>query len=64
VEALRYRLPVGNEEVEHCQRNHARIVARIAEGDVRRAQTMLRDHIRSTEASYLAASGHATPAPR
>jgi DNA-binding GntR family transcriptional regulator len=64
VEALRYRLPVGNEEVEHCQRNHARIVARIAEGDVRRAQTMLREHIRSTEESYLAASRLAAKPPR
>lgn len=64
VEALRYRLPVGNEQVEHCQQNHARIVTRIAEGDVRRAQSMLREHIRSTENSYLAASRHATPAAR
>jgi DNA-binding GntR family transcriptional regulator len=64
VEALRYRLPVGNEQVEHCQQNHARIVARIAEGDVRRAQSLLREHIRSTKDSYLAASRHATPAHR
>jgi DNA-binding GntR family transcriptional regulator len=64
IEALRYRLPVGNEQVEHCQQNHARIVSRIAEGDVRRAQSLLREHIRSTEDSYLAASRHAAPAPR
>ena len=56
IEALRYRLPVGDEQVEHCQQNHARIVARIAEGDVRRAESTLREHVLSTEDSYLAAS--------
>lgn len=56
IEALRYRLAVGDEQVEHCQRNHARIVARIAEGDVRRAESTLREHVLSTKDSYLAAS--------
>jgi len=56
IEALRYRLPVGDEQVEHCQQNHARIVARIAEGDARRAESTLREHVLSTEDSYLAAS--------
>ncbi len=56
IAALRYRLPVGNEDAEHCQQNHARIVKRIAEGDVKRVQAMLREHIQSTEASYLAAA--------
>lgn len=64
VEALRYRLPVGDEQVEHCQQNHARIVARVAEGDVRRAQSLLREHILSTEHSYLAAAGHKEIAQR
>jgi len=56
IEALRYRLPVDNEDVTHCQDNHRKIVARIAQGDLRGAQTMLREHIFSTEESYLAAS--------
>jgi DNA-binding GntR family transcriptional regulator len=56
VEALRYRLPVNDEQVEHCQQNHRRIVARIATGDMRRAQAILREHILSTQESYLAAS--------
>lgn len=64
VEALRYRLPVGDEQVEHCQQNHARILARIDDGDVRRAQSMLREHILSTEDSYLAASRNVAAAPR
>jgi DNA-binding GntR family transcriptional regulator len=53
---LRYRLPEHDEQVGHCQQNHARIVARIAEGDVRRAQSALREHVLSTQDSYLEAS--------
>jgi DNA-binding GntR family transcriptional regulator len=56
VEALRYRLPVDDEQVDHCQQNHRRIVAQIATGDVRRAQAILREHVLSTQESYLAAS--------
>ena len=56
IEALRYRLPEHDEQVGHCQQNHARIVARIAEGDVRRAQSALREHVLSTQDSYLEAS--------
>lgn len=61
IEALRYRLPVDNEDVEHCQQNHRKLVARIAAGDVRRAQALLREHILSTQESYLAASAIRTP---
>lgn len=64
IEALRYRLAVGDEQVEHCQQNHTRIVTRIADGDVRRAQSLLREHILSTEHSYLAAAGHKETAGR
>jgi DNA-binding GntR family transcriptional regulator len=60
IEALRYRLPVGDAQVEHCQQNHARIVARIADGDVRRAGSALREHVLSTRDSYLAASRNRT----
>lgn len=56
IEALRYRLPVDNEDVEHCQQNHSRLVARIAAGELRRAQALLRAHILSTQESYLKAS--------
>lgn len=63
IEALRYRLPVGDEQVEHCQQNHAGIVACIAQGNVREAAAALREHILSTESSYLAASGN-RPAAR
>jgi DNA-binding GntR family transcriptional regulator len=61
IEALRYRLPVGSEDVEHCQQNHRKLVAHIAAGDVRRAQAMLREHILSTQDSYLKASAIRTP---
>jgi len=61
IEALRYRLPVGNADVEHCQQNHRRLLARIAAGDVRRAQALLREHILSTQESYLKASAIRTP---
>jgi DNA-binding GntR family transcriptional regulator len=60
IEALRYRLPVGDEQVEHCQQNHTRIVARVAEGDARRAASALREHVLSTQDSYLAASRNRT----
>ena len=56
IEALRYRLPVGNKDVEHCQQNHRRIVASIAADDLADAQALLRDHILSTQESYLKAS--------
>ena len=56
IHALRWRLPEHNDQVEHCQDNHAVIVAQIREGNVGRAQTTLRRHIRDTLDAYLEAS--------
>lgn len=61
IHALRWRLPEGNEQVEHCQHNHAVIVEQIREGGIGRAQTTLKRHIRDTLAAYLEASRHKTP---
>jgi DNA-binding GntR family transcriptional regulator len=55
ITALRYRLPVENEQVTHCQDNHRVVVDAIRNLDVRRAQSMLRGHIQSTRDAYLIA---------
>jgi DNA-binding GntR family transcriptional regulator len=56
IHALRWRLPGNNAQIEHCQDNHAVIVAQIREGNVGKAQTTLRRHIRDTRDAYLEAS--------
>jgi DNA-binding GntR family transcriptional regulator len=56
IHALRWRLPESNEQIEHCQDNHAVIVAHIREGNAGRAQTTLRRHIRDTLDAYLEAT--------
>ena len=58
IHALRWRLPEHNEQVEHCQHNHAVIVEQIREGSIGRAQTTLKRHIRDTLDAYLEASHH------
>ena len=55
INALRARLPEDNERVEHCQANHARIVAAIRRGDAARSRQLLSEHIRDTLTSYLGA---------
>lgn len=55
ITALRYRLPVENEQVTHCQDNHRVVVEAIRNLDTRRAQTILRGHIQSTRDAYLIA---------
>jgi DNA-binding GntR family transcriptional regulator len=60
IHALRWRLPEHNAQVEHCQHNHAVIVDQIREGNVGRAQTTLKRHIRDTQEAYLEASRHET----
>lgn len=63
IHALRWRLPEHNSQVEHCQHNHAVIVDQIREGNVGRAQTTLKRHIRDTLQAYLEASrAEAVPA--
>jgi DNA-binding GntR family transcriptional regulator len=57
IHALRWRLPESNEQIRHCQHNHAVIVEQIREGNVGRAQTTLKRHIRDTLDAYLEASG-------
>jgi DNA-binding GntR family transcriptional regulator len=56
IHALRWRLPASNDQVEHCQDNHALILEQIREASVGRAQTTLKRHIRDTEEAYLQAS--------
>lgn len=60
IQALRARLPEDN-GVDACHDTHTRIAALAAAGDVTGACDMLRDHIRSTEQSYVNAI-HAQPA--
>jgi len=57
IHALRWRLPVDNEHIEHCQANHATIVKQIRAGKLAQAQTILKRHIRDTQDAYLQASG-------
>lgn len=54
--ALRARLPQQDEQVDHCQQNHAVILGLLREGRVTAAQRALALHIRDTLASYRAAS--------
>ncbi|MDR5733995.1 GntR family transcriptional regulator [Caballeronia sp. LZ025] len=56
IQALRARLAVGDKPVGSCDEMHAEIMRLIREGNVRRACTELRAHIRSTEDSYIRAS--------
>ena len=55
ITALRYRLPVANEQVTHCQDNHRVVVDAIRRRDTHRAQAILREHIGSTRDAYLIA---------
>ena len=55
ITALRYRLPIQNEQVTHCQDNHNVVVDAIRNLDTRRAQSILRAHIQSTRDAYLVA---------
>lgn len=59
INALRWRLPVNSEQIEHCQSNHAIIVKQIREGRLGQAQTILKRHIRDTQDAYLQAGGGA-----
>ncbi len=56
VDSLRARLPSEDEHVDACRDNHALICSLVDTGDATAAQESLRRHIRSTEASYLAAN--------
>jgi DNA-binding GntR family transcriptional regulator len=60
--ALRARLPERAEQVDHCQQNHAAIVALLRDGRVAAMQRALALHIRDTLASYRAASNVADTA--
>ncbi|MDR5794918.1 MULTISPECIES: GntR family transcriptional regulator [unclassified Caballeronia] len=56
IQALRARLAVGDKPVGTCDDMHAEIMRLIRDGNVRKACTELRAHIRSTEDSYIRAS--------
>jgi DNA-binding GntR family transcriptional regulator len=56
ISALRARLPEENEQVDHCQQNHATIVGLMRDGRIAPAQRALALHIRDTLESYRAAS--------
>jgi DNA-binding GntR family transcriptional regulator len=60
--ALRARLPEQEEHVDHCQQNHAAILAPLRDGRVAATQRALALHIRDTLASYRAASNVAEAA--
>ena len=64
IHALRWRLPESDEQIEHCQDNHAVIVAQIRERNAGKAQTTLRRHIRDTLDAYLAATRSAVALER
>lgn len=55
IHALRWRLPANNEQIGHCQANHAIIVKQIRECKLGQAQTILKRHIRDTQVAYLEA---------
>lgn len=55
-QALRSRLPVQNKKVDDCQQSHGAILEAVRAGTTTRAQKLLKEHIRSTEAAYLEAS--------
>lgn len=61
IRALRSRLPENDDQISHCNSIHEQIVAEIESGTIARAQKTLRDHIRSTQDSYLAASANKQP---
>jgi DNA-binding GntR family transcriptional regulator len=56
IRALRSRLPDEEPEVADCNNNHELIAIEISKGRTARAQKMLREHIRDTQESYIAAS--------
>jgi DNA-binding GntR family transcriptional regulator len=56
IHALRWRLPENNDQIEHCQANHAVIVEQIRGGSIATAQAMLAQHIRETQNAYLEAN--------
>jgi DNA-binding GntR family transcriptional regulator len=56
IQALRSRLPAHDLEVHACSHNHDLIVKEIKTGSVAKAQKLLREHIRGTQDSYIAAS--------
>lgn len=55
IHALRSRLQTTNEQLAHCQTNHAIIIKNIRDGKLAQAQTMLKRHIRDTQDAYLEA---------
>ncbi len=59
-QALRARLPEQNQAVDDCQHSHAEILDAVRGGATPTAQKLLREHIRHTEAAYLAAASQAT----
>lgn len=62
ISALRARLPQQNEQVDHCQQNHATIVNLMRNGRVAPTQRALALHIRDTLESYQAATHSAVAA--
>jgi len=62
IHALRWRLPVNSEQIEHCQAKHATILRQIRSGKLGQAQTILKRHIRDTQTAYLEAGRATHPA--
>jgi len=61
ISALRARLSVENEQVDHCQQSHATIVGLMRDGRVAPTQRALAQHVRDTLESYRAACQIAVP---
>lgn len=56
VQALRFRLPPRDPTIDECNHDHELIISEIRRGSVSKAQKILREHIRNTQDSYIAAS--------
>lgn len=61
IQALRARLSVDDEHIDSCHDTHSSIMELVREGNAKKACTELRNHIRSTEESYIRASIEAAP---
>jgi DNA-binding GntR family transcriptional regulator len=57
INALRARLPTEDDHIDACIDMHGDIVKLVRDGNIKKACSELRMHIRSTEESYIGASG-------
>ena len=60
IQALRARLSIEDEHVDSCHDTHSGIIGLVRAGNIKKACAELRMHIRSTEESYIRATGCAS----